>query len=370
MSKGVYVGLAALALWGAGADADAASPTVAAEYRWGPFGNFLTDVTTSPNGVAIFQWHKFENEAFLGTVTVMKNADEPYVEFGLRTAALNGDWSKIAIGREIPVDVPREPGGELVDETERVAREIGVKPEEVAAAIYSDDFRGVGRVSQPVIVDLETGVETPLAVAGGDFLYWLNDDELVIGRETSGHRCEGFGTMEAIKYDVRNGERETFASEDIPPLLNERCTYADPYYTEPGYSPPYTSKDWRLLWPACIYGLAEPAPPVAVPSRGGQFQNDEGAIYWVPAAGGPAVEVAAGEALAASDDGVWLFVRSEPEIKWVYRMIDGVPVQEWECEKFDMSAPCVPGVGCNIGRHFSTNPSNGPTRMSAPLTGR
>jgi hypothetical protein len=125
----------------------------------------------------------------------------------------------------------------------------------------------------------------------------LNDDELIIGRMVWGE--EG-GSMEAIKYDVRNGERETFASEDLPPLLNQRTTHG----------PPYISEDWRLLPAACESGgyIGKPAPPVAVPSRGGQFQNDEGVIYWLPAANGPAVEVAAGNALAASDDGVWLYV--------------------------------------------------------------
>jgi hypothetical protein len=125
--------------------------------------------------------------------------------------------------------------------------------------------------------------------------------------------------VEAIKYDVRNGERETFPSEDLRPLLDERCTdsYFFSYYGQPSsLNPPYASKDWRPLQPAC-WGwyyklerdeLEKPAPPVAVPSRGGQFENDEGAIYWVPAAGEPAVKVAAGEALAASDDGVWLYV--------------------------------------------------------------
>ncbi len=336
MSKTVYVGLAALALWGGGTNARAASPVVAAEYSLlGPHPNFVTDVTTSPDGVAVFQWGTFEHEPFPGEVAVMKNAGEPFVASGLITVALNRDWSKIAISWVYHVTGAAGPEEEYADDIEKVAREIGVQPEEVDAASYGDGFKGDSWVSRPVIVDLETGAETPLAVAGGDFLYWLNDDELVIGRETSGLRCEALGTMEAIKYDVRTGERETFPSEDLPPLLNERCTVPI-RDAQPGYlNPPYTSKDWRLLPAACCYELDKPAPPVAVPSRGGQFQNDEGAIYWVPAAGGKAVKVAAGEAVAASDDGVWLFVRSEPEIKWVYRTIDGVPVQEWECEKFD-----------------------------------
>ncbi len=299
MGKAVYVGLAALAVWSAGADAHAASPVVAGDYDlWNAAGlMFLTEVTTSPNGVAIFHWGTFESEANLPNVAVMKNAGDPYVAAGVRTAALNRDWYKIAVSREIQVFGP---------------------PEEVAAATYADDFRGIGRVSRPVIVDLETGAETPLAVAGGDFLYWLNDDELVVGRETSGHERVGLGTMEAIKYDVRNGEREPFAFEDLTRLLNERCTvgvtevdsiYYPGSYARPGYlNPPYTSKDWRLLPAACISEREKPAPPVAVPSRGGRFENDEGTIYWVPAAGGPKAKVAAGNALAASDDGVWLLV--------------------------------------------------------------
>jgi hypothetical protein len=314
------------------------SPTVAAEYRWEASGNFVTDVTTSPHGFAVFQWSTFENEPSTGRVTVVKNAGEPFVVEGIRTAALNGDWSKIAIGREIQVDVPHEPGGELVDETERVAREIGVPEEEVDAAMYADGFRAVGRVSQPFIVDLETGAETPLAVAGGDFLYWLNDDELVIGRETSGYRAAPCGSMEAIKYDVRNGERETFPPENLRPLLNERSAVGVTGTTsiyrwrenaeELGYLPPYTSKEWRILLAACAADLEKAAPPVAVPSRGGQFENVEEAVYWVPAAGGPSVRVVGGNALAASDDGVWLFVRSEREFSPYYVTIEGVRVRE------------------------------------------
>jgi hypothetical protein len=343
VSKTVYLGLSALALWGAAANVYAVSPTVAGEYYlWGAYGYFVADVTTSPNGRAVLLWHTFENEAFTGTVTVMKSAGDRYVAEGTRTAALNGDWSKIAISREIQVFGPPEDNpcanySDFVDDTEKVARQIGVQPEEVAAATYSDDFRGVGRVSQPFIVDLETGAETPLAVAGGDFLYWLNDDELVIGRETSGHECVGYGSLEAIKYDVRNGEREAFPSEDLPPLLNERCTvgagdevsiYYGPYL-HPGYlNPLYTSKDWRLLPAACKSELGKPAPPVALPSRGGQFESDEGAIYWVPVAGEKEVKVAAGEALAASDDGGWLFVRSEREFTPRYYTVDGVRVRD------------------------------------------
>jgi hypothetical protein len=339
MSKAVYVGLAAVALWGAAANAYAASPAVAAEYRlWRPGGNYLTEFMTSPNGLAVFQWHTVENEAFLGDVAVMKDAGDPYVAERVRTAALNGDWSKIAIGRELkvfgpPEDVAANTYAEFVDETEKVAREIGVQPEEVAAATYGDGFIGISRVSRPVIVDLETRAETPLAVAGGDFLYWLNDDELVIGRETSGCACVWQGKMEAIKYDVRNGEREPFASEELAALLNERCTvgvtgvdsiyYPAPYAKPGDLSPPYTSKDWRLLPAACIPKREKPAPPVAVPSRGGQFQNDKRAIYWVPAANGPTVEVASGNALAASDDGVWLFVGSEPEFANGYATFEG-----------------------------------------------
>jgi hypothetical protein len=325
MSKIVYVTLAALALWGAAANVYAASPTVAGSYDlWDAAGlMFFTEVITSPNGIAVFHWGTFETEASLGTVAVMKNAGDPYVAVGVRTAALNGDWSKIAISREIqvfgpPKEVVPATYADFVDDTEKVAREIGVQPEEVAAATYRDDFIGIGRVSRPVIVDLGTGAETPLAVAGGDFLYWLNDDELVVGRETSGHGRVGLGTREAIKYDVRSGESETFASEDLTPLLNERCTvgvsdvvsiYLPGGHVRPGYlNPPYTSEDWRLLPAACKPEREEPAPPVVVPSRGGQFQNDERAFYWLPAAGGPPVKVADGIPLAASDDGVWLLV--------------------------------------------------------------
>jgi|GEM_PF-936878 len=318
MSKIVYVTLAALALWGAAANAHAASPTVAGDYDlWNPAGlMFLTAVITSPNGLAVFHWGMYESEANLPRVAVMKNAGEPHVAFGIATAALNGDWSKIAVGRVLRVAEAYEGEREFADDVEKVAREIGVHPEEAAAAIYGDGFKGCSWVSQPLIIDLGTGAETPLAVAGGDFLYWLNDDELVIGRETSGAKYAGFGSVEATKYNVRNGERETFPSENLRPLLDERCTALYPY-TRPGsLNPPYTSKDWRPLQPAC-WGwyyklerdeLEKPAPPVAVPSRGGQFENDKGAIYWVPAAGGPTVKVAAGEALAASGDGVWLYV--------------------------------------------------------------
>ncbi|UCE27959.1 MAG: hypothetical protein JSW52_04175 [Candidatus Coatesbacteria bacterium] len=318
MNKIVYVTLAAVALWGAYANAHAASPVVAGDYDlWNPAGlMFLTAVITSPNGLAVFHWGMFESEANLPRLAVMKNAGEPLVVFGIATASLNRDWSKIAVGRVLRVSGAYEGEREFADDVEKVAREIGVQPEEAAAATYGDGFKGELWVSRPVIVDLETGAETPLAVAGGDFLYWLDDDELVIGSETSGGKCVGFGSVEAIKYDVRNGEREAFPSEDLRPLLNERCTalYA---YAQPGsLNPPYFSKDWRSLQPACCGWyyklerdeLEKPAPPVAVPSRGGQFENDEGAIYWITAAGGPAVKVAAGEALAASDDGVWLFV--------------------------------------------------------------
>jgi hypothetical protein len=237
-------------------------------------------------------------------VAVVKHADEPYVAYSVTTVALNGDWSKVAIGHELEVSDPRDADAVFDDDVEKVAREIGLKPEEVAAAIYYDDFVGIALISQPVIVDLETRAEKALAVAGSDFLYWLNDDELVIGRLVSDGESV---SMEAIKYDVHTGESETFASEDLPPILEQRSPNG----------PPYVSEDWRPLDAEIVWywqyeeELDEPeelAPPVVVPSRGGQFENDEWAVYWVPAAGGPAVKVADGNALAASDDGDWLFV--------------------------------------------------------------
>jgi len=313
MGKTIYVGLAALAVWGAGANAHAASPVVIAEYGLcSPSSHFAADVTTSPNGVAVLQWDTFDTGVRDGAVAVVKNADEPYVAYGVTTAALNEDWSKIAIGRELEVSNPLEVNTVFVDDVEKIAREIGVRPQEVIAALYDDGFVGIALVSQPVIVDLETRVETPLAVADSDFLYWLNDDELIIGRMVSDGESV---SMEAIKYDVHTGESETFASEDLPPILEQR----------PTGGPPYVSEDWRLLDAEIIRNWQyeekldepkNPAPPVAVPSRGGQFENDEEAIYWVPAAGGHPVKVAAGNALAASDDGVWLFVISEPEPLW------------------------------------------------------
>ncbi len=305
MSKTVYVGLAALAVWGAGTNAHAASPVVAAEYGLcSPSSHFAADVTTSPNGVAVFQWDTFDTGVRDGALAVVKNADEPYVEYGVTTAALNRDWSKIAIGRELEVSNPLEADTVFVDDVEKVARKIGVQPEEVIAALYDDGFVGISLVSQPVIVDLETRAETPLPVAGGDFLYWLNDDELVIGHMVLGVRPV---SREAIKYDVRSGERETFAWEDVEPLVNEHRPRGHPY----------TSKGWRPLNAEIVWywqyeeELEEPeelAPPVAVPSRGGKFENYEGAVYWVPADGGPAAWVTTGNVLAASDDGDWLFV--------------------------------------------------------------
>jgi hypothetical protein len=308
MGKTVYVGLAALALWGAGANAHAASPVVIAEHGlcW-PTSHFAGDVTTSPNGVAIFRWSTFDGGVFDGAVAVMKNADEPYVTYSVITAALNEDWSKIAIGRELEVFDPRGADTVFVDDIERVARGIGVQPEEVTAALYSDEMVGFLLVSQPVIVDLETRVETPLPVAGSDFLYWLNDDELVIGHMKNGVLDLTQGSREAIKYDVRSGEWEAFPWEDVEPFVSEQRPYGHPY----------TSKGWRPLDAEIIRNRQyehelnepkDPAPPVAVPSRGGRFESDEETIYWVPAAGGPKVKVAAGIPLAASDDGVWLLV--------------------------------------------------------------
>ncbi|UCE27958.1 MAG: hypothetical protein JSW52_04170 [Candidatus Coatesbacteria bacterium] len=321
MGKTIYVGLAALAVWGACANAHAASPVVVAEYGLcSPTSHFAADVTTSPDGVAVFQWDIFDTGVRRGAVAVVKSADEPYVAYGVTTAALNRDWSKIALSHELLVSDLRYADTASVDDIEKVAREIGVQREEVIAALYDDGMVGFLLVAQPVIVDLETRVETPLAVAGSDFLYWLNDDELVIGRMSSGVAwgvCCGF--MEPIKYDVRTGERETFAFEDLAPLFGERCTewWAKSSPRPDNLRRPFTSKDWRPLGAEIVWywqyeeELDEPeelAPPVVVPSRGGQFENDDWAVFWVPAAGGPAVWVTAGNVLAASDDGDWLFV--------------------------------------------------------------
>jgi hypothetical protein len=305
MNKIVYVALAGLALWGACAKVHAAPPVVIAEYGLcSPTSHFAADVTTSPDGVAVFRWDTFDTGVRFGAVAVVKNADEPYVAYGVTTAALNDDWSMLAIGRELEVSNPLEADAVFDDDVEKTAREIGVQPEEVTAALYDDGFVGIALVSQPVIVDLETRVETPLAVAGSDFLYWLNDDELVIGHMVSDVRPVSW---EAIKYDVRTGEQEAFAWENVEPLVSEQRPYGHPY----------TSKGWRPLDAEIIWywqyeeELEEPeelAPPIGVPSRGGQFENCEEAVYWVPAAGGPAAWVTDGNVLAASDDGDWLFV--------------------------------------------------------------
>jgi len=148
-----------------------------------------------------------------------------------------------------------------------------------------------------VVYDLASDGREPLPVVGGDFVDWAGEERLVLGRETSGSKEVGLGTLALFGYNLATGVSTPLPTpEGGVAKLGERLS---PHMR----NSPYLAAPWRLVVPeGALYSA-----PIALPAYGGAFENVSGRYFWRPE-GGEAVFVGDGRAVAASADGSWAVV--------------------------------------------------------------
>jgi hypothetical protein len=297
MSK-VSLRIVALVFGGACA-AGAAVPRVAATYelRAPQTPGLIVAATSAAEGpgVAVLAWTTFEGTAYAGTLAVMGEREAPFELSGVWSAAPNSSWDRVVVGEQLEVvDNTVTPPYER---TSGLCRELKIGAAELKAALYYDPFVGNGYVTRPVIYDLDSDGREPLPAVGGDFVDWAGEERLILGRETSGSKEVGLGTLALFGYNLANGVSTPLAAPEVAVAkLGDRLS---PHMR----NSPYLAAPWRLVVPE---GVASSAA-IAAPARGGAFENLGGRYFWRPE-GGEAAFVGEGAAVAASADGSWVVV--------------------------------------------------------------
>lgn len=286
--------------------AGASTPDVAAEYRLRAPRAPVTYVATAGNegnALAVFIWPTFEGEPYAGTVTVLRGEGPPFELSGVWSAAFDEKWRRLAVGEQVEViDNTLEPP---FARTSLLCRRLGMDAASLEAALYYDGFVGNGYITRLVVYDLDSGVRKPLPIAGGDFVDWAGEWHLVIGREAGARKMPGVSALELYGYNLENDHWTYLAGcDEAVAKLGERLS-ADVRDS------PYLPAAWRLApAPGEKVGLSK--VKVAVPARGGSFENGGVAFFWRPD-GGEAVFVGKGSAVAASGDGSWVVASSDEE---------------------------------------------------------
>jgi hypothetical protein len=280
--------------------AGAATPHVAAEYDLrvarAPETYAATAASGAGGALAVFTWGAFEGEPYAGNVAVMGGDKAPLELSGVWSAAFDAEWKRLAVGEQIEVvDNTVEPP---FARTSLLCRELGMDATSLGTVLYYDGFAGNGYVTRPVIYELGSGKREALAIAGGDYVDWAGESRLVIGRETGGGKSPDVSALALYGYNVKNMVVTYLAGPaEAVEKLGEKLS-ADVRDS------PYLSASWRRApSPGDKASLSELR--VAVPARGGAFENGGAGFYWRPD-GGEAAFVAKGAAVAASGDGTWL----------------------------------------------------------------
>lgn len=280
--------------------AGASTPRVAAEYRLraplAPAMFVASAVAPAGDALAVFIWPAFEGEPYPGVVALLKGEAPPLELNGVWSAALDERWGRLAVGERVEVvDNTLEPP---FSRANLLCREFGMDAASLERSLYYDGFAGNGYVTRPVIYDLESDNREPLPVAGGDFIDWVGESRLVLGRETGTGKTRGVSALELYGYNLENGAVTRLAGVDeAADKLGERLS-ADVRDS------PYLTAAWRLA-PTPAEGKSRSAIKLAVPARGGAFENGGNGFSWRPD-GGEAAFVAKGVVFAASGDGSWV----------------------------------------------------------------
>ena len=263
--------------------AGALAPRVAAEYGLRAPRAPATFVATAGNAagdaLAVFIWPTVEGEPYPGTVAVLR-----------------GEGAPLAVGERVEViDNTLEPP---FSRANLLCRELSTDAASLERSLYYDGFAGNGYVTRPVIYDLESDTRKALPLAGGDFIDWVDESRLVIGREVGTAKSPGVSALELYGYNIENRSLTRLAGVDeAADKLGEKLS-ADVRGS------PYLPAAWRLA-PTTGVWKNRSAIKIAVPARGGSFENGGNGFSWRPDGGEPAF-VTKGVVVAASGDGTWV----------------------------------------------------------------
>lgn len=248
------------------------------------------------DALAVFVWPTFGGEPGPGTVAFMRGDGPPFELSAVWSAALDERWERVAVGEQLEViDNTVEPP---FTRSSGLCRELGTDAATLEAVLYYRGFAGNGYVTRPVVYGLDSGAREPLPLAGGDFIDWAGESRLVIGREAGGGKSPGVSALELFGYSLESRHVTLLAGRDEGVAkLGERLS-ADVRGS------PYLPAAWRLaLTPG--EGESRSAIKIAVPARGGSFEDGGGGFYWRPDGGEPAF-IGEGSVVAASGDGTWV----------------------------------------------------------------
>jgi hypothetical protein len=294
--QGIIICALLLSALGAGA----ATPHVADAYGLrvprAPETYAAAAASEAGDALAVFTWGAFEGEPHAGNLAVMRDDEAPFELSGVWSAAFDAGWKRLAVGEEVEVvDNSVEPP---FARTSLLCRELGMDAASLGAVLYYDGFAGNGYVTRPVIYELGSGKREALAIAGGDYVDWAGESRLVIGRETGGGKRPDVSALALYGYNVKNMAVTYLAGHaEAVEKLGERLS-ADVRDS------PYLPAAWRRApSPGDKASLSELR--VAVPARGGAFENGGLGFYWRPD-GGEATFVGKGAAVAASGGSTWL----------------------------------------------------------------
>jgi hypothetical protein len=292
--------IAVIAFTSFASPAGASAPRVAAAYGLRAPRAPATFVATagSPAGdaLAVFIWPTFEGEPHPGTVALLRGEGAPLELNAVWSAALDESWSRLAVGEQVEVvDNTLEPP---FSRANLLCRELSMDGASLERSLYYDGFAGNGYVTRPVIYDLESDAREALPLAGGDFIDWADESRLVIGRETGTAKSPGVSALELYGYNLETRALTRLAGVDeAADKLGEKLS-------GDVRDSPYLSAAWRLA-PTPGVWKNRYAEKVAVPARGGSFENGGNGFSWRPDGGEPAF-VAKGAIVAASGDGSWV----------------------------------------------------------------
>jgi hypothetical protein len=292
--------LAVVAFAAVAALAGASTPHVAVEYGLrvprAPATFVATTANAAGDALAVFIWPTFEGEPYPGAVALLKGEAAPLELNGVWSAALDERWGRLAVGERVEVvDNTLEPP---FSRANLLCRELGMDAASLERSLYYGGFAGNGYVTRAVIYDLDSDTREALPVAGGDFIDWVGESRLVLGRETGPGKTCGVSALELYGYNLENGAVTRLAGADeAADKLGEKLS-ADVRDS------PYLPAAWRLA-PTPGEGASPSAIKLAVPARGGSFENGGNGFSW-RTDGGEAAFVAKGVVVAASGDGTWV----------------------------------------------------------------
>lgn len=120
------------------------------------------------DAVAVFYQDLFEGEPSLGWLCILDGAAGRITVVEAWDFAFSADGSKLVYAADHVVNDPTEEPP--VDRSARLMAELGVTRAALESAMFEDSFAGRGYVTQPVVLDLDSGARRRLSLVGGGTL--------------------------------------------------------------------------------------------------------------------------------------------------------------------------------------------------------